>query len=497
MGTTHAIGTRAAYFTLSEAEDPASRARLAELLAERDDGILAAYVEDDSDVPYRRLRDALAVQVKRALVHPVFFGSAVTGAGVQPLLTGIAELLPASEGDADGPVSGTVFKIERGASGEKIAYARMFSGTIRTRDRLSFGRDLEDKVTAIAVFERGPAVQRPSVSAGAVAKLWGLQEIQIGDRLGEIGADGTPHQFPPPTLESVVVALDHGDRARLRIALAHLAEQDPLINVLQDDTRGEISVSLYGEVQKEVIQATLASEFGLDVTFRETTPIHIERPIDTGEAIELLHADSNPFLATVGLRIDPAPIDSGIEFRLQVDIRSVPIYVYKTVGNFTDSMARYVRSTLQEGLSGWQVTDCTATMTDSGYSSPGSTAADFRKLTALVLRRALERAGTDVCEPLVRVSLEIPTETVGSVLAALSRLGASVQKPSLLGNLSTIETVLPAARAHDLQWQLPALTGGEGVLESDFGGYQPVSGTAPTRRRTADSRHRGGDAADE
>jgi ribosomal protection tetracycline resistance protein len=136
-------------------------------------------------------------------------------------------------------------------------------------------------------------------------------------------------------------------------------------------------------------------------------------------------------------------------------------------------------------------------MTDSGYSSPGSTAADFRKLTALVLRRALERAGTDVCEPLVRVSLEIPTETVGSVLAALSRLGASVQKPSLLGNLSTIETVLPAARAHDLQWQLPALTGGEGVLESDFGGYQPVSGTAPTRRRTADSRHRGGDAADE
>ncbi|MBA3332345.1 MAG: hypothetical protein H0T39_15985, partial [Actinobacteria bacterium] len=111
-----------------------------------------------------------------------------------------------------------------------------------------------------------------------------------------------------------------------------------------------------------------------------------------------------------------------------------------------------------------------------------STAADFRKLTPLVLMRALERAGTAVCEPIVRVSLEIPTETVGAVLSIVARLGAVAQTPSLRGQLSTIETVLPAARVQELQRQLPALTGGEGVLESDFDGYQPVSGAAPTRR---------------
>ena len=64
-------------------------------------------------------------------MHPVFFGSAITGAGVEQLMAGIAELLPAAAGDPDGPVAGTVFKIERGASGEKIAYVRMFSGTVR------------------------------------------------------------------------------------------------------------------------------------------------------------------------------------------------------------------------------------------------------------------------------------------------------------------------------------------------------------------------------
>ncbi len=92
----------------------------------------------------------------------------------------------------------------------------------------------------------------------------------------------------------------------------------------RDDSRHEISVSLYGEVQKEVIQATLADDFGIDVEFRETTPIYIERPIGTGEAVEILHAESNPFLATIGLRIDPGPSGSGIEFRLEVDHRTSP-----------------------------------------------------------------------------------------------------------------------------------------------------------------------------
>jgi ribosomal protection tetracycline resistance protein len=491
MGTAHALGTHAASFTPSGAADAVLRARMVEVLAERDEEIMAAYVADGSNLPPDLLRDALAAQTKQALVHPVFFGSAITGAGVESLMTAISELLPASAGDPDDPVAGAVFKIERGANGEKIAYVRMFSGTIHTRERLRFGRDLEDKITAINVFERGPAVQRPSVSAGAVAKLWGLSEIQVGDRIGETGTEASDHHFSPPTLESVVVAGESDDRARLRLALTQLAEQDPLINVRQDDTRQELSVSLYGEVQKEVIQATLANEFGLEVTFRATTPIYIERPVGTGEAIEFLHAESNPFLATIGLRIDPAPAGSGIDFRLSVGPRTVPLYLYKTVDSFSERMGQYVRDALREGLFGWQVTDCVVTMTKCIYSVPDgppsrrgplSTAADFRKLTPLVLMQALKRARTVVCEPIVRARVEGPTSAIGAIMAALARLDAVVEPPSLHGPLSKIEAVLPAVRAQDLQRQLPGLTGGEGVFDSSFAGYQPVSGDQRTRR---------------
>jgi ribosomal protection tetracycline resistance protein len=98
--------------------------------------------------------------------------------------------------------------------------------------------------------------------------------------------------------------------------------------------------------------------------------------------------------------------------------------------------------------------------------------------------QALERAGTVVCEPTVRVGLEVPTPTIGAVVPALIRLGAAVETPSPDGTLSTIEAVMPVTGADDLQRQLPGLTGGEGVLESSFAGYQSVSGEQPRRFRS-------------
>jgi ribosomal protection tetracycline resistance protein len=465
----------------------AATGRLAELLAEHDETILAAYV-GGGGLPAGRLRAELARQTRRALVHPVFFGSAITGAGVAGLMDGVAELLPAAAGDAGGPAHGRVFKIERGPGGEKVAYARMFSGTLRVRDRLRFGHGGTGKVTALGVFERGPAAPRPSVRAGEIGKLWGLAGAQVGDDLWPADAARRPrhrvrHEFAPPTLASVVVADSPRDRARLRVALGQLAEQDPLINVRQDDSLGEMSVSLYGEVQKEVIQATLASDFGIGVTFRETTAICVERPTGSGEAAEVIGAPGNPYPATLGLRVDPAPAGSGVRFRLDVAVGSVPLYVYKSTGSFTEIMTANVRHACREGPLGWEVTDCVVTLKQCGYVSPNTTAAHFRKLTPLVLMPALARAGTVVCEPMVRVAAEIPAGTAGSVLAAVARLGGVVAGQSPREGRPVLDTVLPAARAQDLQRLLPGLTNGEGVAETSFGGYRPVTGPPPVRRR--------------
>ena len=488
MGTTREIGTRQAAFVPHDPADVAFHSKLIDLLAEQDEEILTAYAQGDP-LPEGRLEQALGVQTGHVLVHPVFFGSAITGAGMEALMHGIAGLLPSSEGDIDGELSGTVFKIERGPAGEKIAYVRLFSGTLRTRDRISI-RGEEHKVTAIRVFERGDAVQRPSVVGGQIAKVWGLGGVRIGDDIGGSRA-ADDHHFDPPTLETVVVPRRTAEKGALHAALAQLAEQDPLINLRQDDLRHELSVSLYGEVQKEVIGATLAVDYGLEVGFRETTMICVERPVGIGDAVEAI-GTGNPFLATVGLRVEPATIGTGITFRLDASLDTLPLYVYGAVDAFTKAMEDTVRETLREGLQGWQVIDCAVTMTHSGYDPPGTGRRDFRYLTPLVLMSALERAGTTVCEPVHRFHLEIPSDTFGAVSQVLARHEAPLQGIETLATSSQLEGNIAAARVHELQQLLPGLTRGEGVLASTFDHYQPIRGDAPTRPRTdRDPRNRG------
>lgn len=476
MGAAPDLGTQSARFVPFGASDRDFRARLIERLSERDDAILAAYVADEARLSHARLRDALARQSRAASVHPVFLGSAITGAGIEPLIDGITELLPAAEGDADGPVSGTVFKVERSPAGEKIAYVRMFSGAVRTRERLRFGGGAAAKVTGISVFDRGSVVRQGAVVAGQIGKLSGLGEVRIGDMIGEASTRMQAHHFAPPTLETLLVPRDPGHGGGLWTALTQLAEQDPLINLRKDDARQEIFVSLYGEVQKEVIQQTLWNDFGIEVEFRETTVICIERPIGTGKAAEFVFKAPNPFLATVGLRIDPAPVGSGVAFALEVNSGAMPAAFFRAV-------EETVRETLRQGLHGWEVTDIAVAMTHSGHTSPSSTAADFRNLTPLVLMAALKDAGTAVCEPIQHFQLEIPADTIAAVLPVLGRLGAGPQTPEMRGASCIVEGDIPAARVHKLQQQLPGLTRGEGVLECVFDSYRPVTGPIPSRGR--------------
>ncbi len=491
MGSTRRLGTRAAGFTPYGAGDAAFAASLADVLTEHDDELLAAYVEDESAVPCGRLREELAVQAKQALVHPVYFGSAMTGAGVDALTAGLTELLPATEGDTGGPVSGTVFKVERGPAGEKIAYARLFSGTVRVRDRLRFGPQRAARVTAISVFDRGSAVPRGSVAAGRIARLWGLGDVQIGDTIGVPPPNSAGRYFAPPTLETVVVPGRPADQGALHVALARLAEQDPLINLRQDDVRQELLVSLYGEVQKQVVQATLADDFGIDVGFRETTTICIERPVGSGAAVEVIGQEPNPFLAGIGLRIDPAAIGAGVQFRLEIELGALPPAFLKAV-------EETVRATMRQGIHGWQVTDATVTMTHSGYwprqshahgtfdKSMSSTAGDFRNLTPLVLMSALAQAGTQVLEPWQRFRVDAPADTLTPLLALLARLGAAArtQHQHLQRSSCVLEGEIPAARVRELERQLPPLTRGEGMLECAFERYRPVRGAVWSRPRS-------------
>lgn len=480
MSAVEELGTRAAQVRTRTFDEPELLERLAEVLAEHDETLLEAYVDGVRDASM--LRKELVVQTGKALVHPVFFGSAITGVGVEELVDGIRELLPAGE-SRSGALHGTVFKIDRGSAGEKVAYVRLYSGSVGVREQVSYYRgsrsgeaiEHSGKVTGLRVFENGRAAQLPRAEAGSIATLQGLSDIQIGDQLGRPAFVPADTSFAPPTIETVVRPLDPAAQGALYTALRQLAEQDPFINIRFDTERHQLSVCLYGEVQQEVLKSQLEEEFGVEVSFDEGQTIHAERVHGVGQAYELM-GPGNPFTATVGLRIEPGPEGSGVRYGIDVQRGSL-------LRSFHTAIEDTVHECLRQGLYGWEVLDCQVTLTHSGYSSVSSTAGDFRRLTPLVLMAALREAGTRVYEPINRYELEVPPDAVSAVMTRLLDAGASTDSTVIGTDVAVLEGLIPASRSRAVEIQVPGLTHGEGVFLSQFSGYRSLGDVPDPPRR--------------
>lgn len=449
---------------------------LCETLAENEDALLADYVQAPDRLTIERLGCSLTDQIAKGLAHPAFAGAAMTGVGVPALASAIATMFPHRDRDPDGPIVGKIFKIERGWGGEKLCYLHLTSGAIQLRQYLDLPKG-PARVTGIHVFEAGRVHNVTSVRAGQIARVSGLSNARIGDAVGADLLSGAHANFAPPTLETRVLARRPSDSAALWLALNQLAEQDPLINLRRNEDANEVFVSLYGEVQKEVIQSTLLTDFGLEASFEESTVICVERLAGTGTGLEIIFRDPNPFIATVGLRVEPRPDEAGNSFALEVDVGQMPASFYRAV-------EESVFETLKQGIFGWQVIDCHVAMTAARQSSPTSTAADFRQLTPLVLAAALSAAQTVIYEPIDRFYLEAPATTLNGLLTLLAKSGASTKDSVIASGVVRLEGTIASRTIRSIQQQVPGLTGGMGIMESSFDHYAPVTGPQRSRRRS-------------
>jgi ribosomal protection tetracycline resistance protein len=413
---------------------------------------------------------------------PVLSGSALRGDGVRALLDALPELLPAREQPCEGPPAGVVFKIDRDEAGGKEVFALLRAGTLRVRDRLDLGRGEPQRVTGLRVFRQGELETAREAVAGQVVVLRGVDTARIGDGFGA-GAAGVAEEFARPSLGTVVEPVDERDRPSLYSALDRLAEQDPLISLrVEERPEGhpDLHLSLYGEVQQQVIGALLEEEYGVPVHFRGTAMICTERLTGTGTAVELIGTDSNPFLATVGLRVEAAPVGSGVDFGLEVELGSMP-------PAFFTAVETTVRSSLLHGNHGWEIPDARVRMTHSGYyprqsrmhgtfdKSMSSTAGDFRGLTRVLMARAVAEAGTVVCVPVHRFELEVPVGALGPALALLAHAGGVPLTTEPRGAVVIVTGDVPADAVHALTLQLPDVTRGEGVLTTRLDHFRPLA----------------------
>ncbi|KUL44229.1 GTP-binding protein [Streptomyces violaceusniger] len=490
------LGTRNAYVRSRSLDDPGMRTEAAEVLAELDDAMLARVV--DGPLPSaEEVWAALAARTAEGLVHPVFFGSALSGQGVGALVEGVTRLVPPAPGGAE--PRGTIFAVERGgggarggdgrtgggdrsggggrtggsgrsggsgARGGRTAYLRLFSGEVALRQRVTLHRrepggaltEHTGQITALEIVGAAGAARGP-LTAGNIARIKGLPGVRVGDRLGPVRdvPSDRPH-FAAPTLQTLVHAREPGAAAasRLHTALLELADQDPLIHA-RAMPGGATSVLLYGEVQKEIIAATLVQDYGVEAEFEPSRPVLVERPSRVGEAgREIARSGHTGPWATVGLRVEPTARGAGVVFGYETELGALP-------RAFHHAIEETVYDTLFHGPRGRSVTDCRVVLVRSGFIGPVSTAADFRDVTPVVLEEALERAGWRVYEPYHAFELELPPETLAAVTAQLAAAEADIGESVDGATAWLLRGEIPVRRVHGFEHVLPRLTHGEGV----------------------------------
>ncbi|WP_112133949.1 GTP-binding protein [Glycomyces dulcitolivorans] len=483
MGTVRAIGSAEAEALPFAFGDREFADRAADLLSAGSDEFLAAYLEGSGPLDY----DAeLAAQVRAGAAHPVYFGSAVTGAGVGALTEGIRRYLPVPQGDPEAEPRGTVFKVEH--HHQKIAYVRVNAGRIGPRDVLTVYRrgeygaveSHEGKVTSVEVFDHGTATVMGEAGPGSIAKVKGLSDIRIGDAIGSPEGLASGGLFTPPTLETVVRPADPNRRVDLNRALLNLAERDPLVDPHLDELSEEMAVRLYGEVQKEVVASLLDEEFGIGVEFEETRAIHVERPLRTASALHEMWKQT-PNVATVGLRLEPGEPGSGLHYGLEVERGSLTRALRNAV---EDGVQKFMR----RGLYGWEVTDCRVWLTATGYVGRTSTAAHFRDATMFLLDGMLKESGTAVCEPVNRFNVEFPAGTGNAVLKCLGEARSDIKGQFSTDTTGYISGFMPTEQVHGVERRLPGLTEGLALFTTEFAEYRPVYGPPPRRGSQAGER---------
>lgn len=450
-----------------------------ERLAPYNESLLESYVNNEI-VTDTLLREELEKQIQQANLYPIFFGSALTGIGITELLENISALLPANNSSQDEELSGVVFKIEREPSGEKIAYVRVFSGTLHVRKYVYIQRDGSlphmEKIKKMCMFHSGNAVQSTIVPSGEFCKVWGLSDIKIGDIIGKRTDYIKDIHFAEPQMEAAINAVPKERIHDLYAALMELCEEDPLIKVWKDDIHDELYIRLFGEVQKEVIETTLYEKYNLQVTFSNTRVVCMEKPIGIGNSVEVMGEKANPFYATIGFKVERGELNSGIKYKIGVELGSLPLAFHKAIEDT-------VFQTLKQGLYGWEVTDISVTLTHTGYASPVTTTSDFRNLTPLVLMDALKQGETYVYEPVNEFELTVPEHAISTAMYKLAAIPATFAEPIFNNDSYQLTGSLPVAKTENFKRMLHSFTEGEAVFITKPAGFTKIMAPFPTRKR--------------
>ena len=457
--------------------DSTVQTELLEALAERDEDLLEKYMSG-RPIDLEAWKQYMKTAASSGRFFPLLYGVAAKGLGITELLDAMVDYFPRAGGNIGGPVSGIVYNIQRDKSMGRMAFVRLYEGTIRNRDTvMNYSQDMQGKVTQIRKVEGGRTEDVGALEAGDIAVVYGLPGVRIGDVLGHPGAIPEEAKLAVPLLTVRVFWGTDIDDHKVIGALQELADEDPLLDAqwLQDER--ELHIKVMGPIQLEILKSVLEQRYGLKVTFGQPSVIYKETPSRAGEGF-VAYTMPKPCWAILRFLIEPGPPGSGLVYESVV--RSSDL-----LAQYQNETARRVPEALQQGLYGWEVTDLKVTLIEGQHHVWHTHPLDFAVATPMGIMDGLSNIGTKLLEPILQVRIVVPEENGGRVMNDLVQMRGAFDPPVLQGERMIIEGRLPLATSLDYPVSLSSYTKGRSTFTSSFAGYEecPPDVTAERTRR--------------
>jgi elongation factor G len=474
----------------AEAEE--HRRTMVERIAELDDALTVKYLEGD-EISNAELKDALRRAVIESRAAPVFCGSSLRNKGVQLVLDAVIDYLPSPldvpaitgtdprtdeviqlPPQDDALLSALVFKIVTDPYVGRLAYFRVYSGTISQGQMVT--NSTKGKRERVGRLLRMYADHRDDVTevrAGDIAAVLGFKETFTGDTLCDNKLVVLENiTFPDPVINVAIEPKTNVDQARMGEALRKLSEEDPTFRVHSDENSGQTIIEGMGELHLEVIVDRMMREFHVQanvgrprVAYRES----ITRPVKEVNYKYVKQTGGHGQYGHVVISLEPGERGSGIVFENKIIGGSIP-------REYIPAVEKGIKEASESGvLAGYPVVDLKVKLIDGSFHEVDSNEMAFKMAATFAFKEGVQKGGPVLLEPIMKVEAVAPEEFLGEIIGGLNGRRATIRGMEMRpGNAQAVNATVPLGEMFGYATELRSATQGRGVFSMEFDHYAPV-----------------------
>ncbi|CAM2846055.1 elongation factor G [Slackia exigua] len=465
---------------------------LLEAAADCDDAMMEKVLMDEA-VTVDELKAAIRKGTIDCALHPVFVGSSYKNKGVQELLDGVVDYLPAPTdvaaitgtnpdtneeearpSDLKEPFAALAFKIMTDPFVGKLTYFRVYSGSLESGSyALNATKGKRERIGRILEMNANDRIDRTNCAAGDIVAAVGLKDTTTGDTLCD--ADHPiileSMEFPDPVIDIAVEPKTKAEQDKMSLALQKLAEEDPTFRVSTNQETGQTIIAGMGELHLEIIVDRLLREFKVEanvgkpqVAYRETAT----QPALNVEGKFVRQSGGRGQYGHAVINLYPQEQGAGYEFENKIVGGVVP-------KEYIPSIDKGIQEALDSGvLAGYPVVDIKVELVDGSYHEVDSSEAAFKVAGSMAIKAALRKAAPVILEPMMAVEVETPEDYMGDVMGNLSSRRGQIQGMGDRGNAKTISAKVPLSEMFGYATDLRSTTQGRASYTMQFDSYEAV-----------------------